>query len=98
MLKLKCVWIQCVLVGKAAPPPSLFSPFSPTQLTWPVPVDQIALLQLLSSQATQEFRYYGGTTRVDFVGADGEPLHVDDDDITSVSNQSAADAMYSGIL
>ena len=43
------------------------------------------MLQLLSSHATQEFRYYGGTTQVDFISADGEPLTVEEDKITSVS-------------
>ena len=43
------------------------------------------MLQLLSSHATQEFRYYGGTMQVDFIGADGEPLTVEEDKITSVS-------------
>ena len=59
-------------------------PHSLSQLTWPVSIDQVALLQLLSSHATQEFRYEG-TSRVDFVGADGEPLIAYDDEITAVS-------------
>ena len=56
------------------------------QLPWPVHIDQLALLQLLSSSATQEFRYYGGTEKVDFVGADEEPLVVYDDEMTAVSS------------
>lgn len=64
------------------------SPY-PIKLTWPIPTDQVALLQLLSSHATQEFRYYG-TTSVDFVGADGEPLTVHEDEVTSVSEPSSS--------
>lgn len=56
-----------------------------SQLTWPVAIDQTALLQLLSSHATQEFRYYGGTKQVDFIDADGEPLTVEEDKIRPVS-------------
>ena len=59
------------------------------QLTWPIPSDQVALLQLLSSHATQEFRYYG-TTRVEFVGADGERLTVHEDEVISVSQLTRA--------
>ena len=60
-------------------------PLSPhLQLTWPVQIDQITMLQLLSSHATQEFRFHG-SKRVDFVDADGEPLHADDDEMTAVS-------------
>jgi collagen type V/XI/XXIV/XXVII alpha len=64
------------------------------ELPWPVHIDQIALLQLLSSSATQEFRYYGGTEKVDFVGADGEPLVVYDDEMTAL--KSRTDYMLSG--
>lgn len=59
------------------------------ELSWPVPVDQVALLQLLSSHATQEFRYYAGSKRVDFVDADGEPLHADDDEMTTVTSMKS---------
>lgn len=61
-------------------------PPPPLQLTCPVTIDQISLLQLLSSTATQEFWYYKGTSRVEFWGADGEAIWVQDDDITLVSN------------
>ena len=61
-------------------------PLPPSQLTCPVTIDQLSLLQLLSSHATQEFRYYGGTSRVDFVGTNGEPIEVHEDGEERVSN------------
>ena len=65
-----------------APPISL----PPSQYTCPVTIDQLSLLQLLSSHATQEFRYYGDTSRVDFVGTNGEPIEVHEDGEERVSN------------
>ena len=56
------------------------------QLEWPVAFDQVALLQLLSSHATQEFRYFGDSETVDFTDAEGKPFVVYDNEIISVSN------------
>lgn len=58
------------------------------ELTWPVPIDQIALLQLLSSRATQVFRYYGGSNRVDFVSSDGEEFSADDKEVTTLTSRT----------
>ena len=44
----------------------------PTQLTCPVPQDQLSLLRLLSSHAQQVFSYSSSGKEVEFVGSNGE--------------------------